>query len=140
ARTQMHEYERIGSRDALGDRLDVGDDTGGGVGVREEDDLGAPHLLELRSNLVGVGRLAPPVAKMGELAAVDLRLRREALAEEAVRDDEDRVARRAEVLETVFHAAGARRGQVDDVVLRAEPLLQPLGYALEGAAEVGRSV
>jgi hypothetical protein len=108
--------------------------------VRQEDDLRAAHLLEVRPHLVGIRGFAPGVAEMRELAAVDLGLRGEALPEEAVRDHEHRIARRDEVLEDRLHRPRARRGQVDDLVLRAKDLLQPLGHALERAAEVRRAV
>jgi hypothetical protein len=108
--------------------------------VREEDDLRPAHVLEPGTDLIGIRRLAPGVAEVRELAAVDLRLRGESLAEEAMRDHEHRIARRYEVLEDRLHRARSRRGQMDDVVLRAEDLLQPLGHALERAAEVRRAV
>jgi hypothetical protein len=63
----------------------------------QEDDLGAPHLVQLLPHLVGGRALAPLTAEVDDLAAVRARDGSPALSKVAVRDDQDGVARRAEV-------------------------------------------
>jgi hypothetical protein len=75
-----------------------------------------------------------------QLTAVHVGLGGKTLSEETVRDDEDRIAGRAEVLEGGLHRAGAGRRELDDLVLRAEDLLKALGDPLQRAPEVRRAV
>jgi hypothetical protein len=136
ARDRVDGHERARALEPLGDRANVGDDTGRRLRVREEDDFRAAHLRELLADLLGVRSLAPGIAQVHEVAAVCARDRRPALAEVAVRDDEDPVAGRAEVGHGAVERSRTGGGVEEDVVLGAEDLVEALEHPRQDRAEL----
>ena len=107
-----------------GERLDVGDDAGRGLGVGEEDGLRAADLGEPRGEVVRRSASRPTrsasvldlaAVAVGELAAS---ARRSAPAETTT----TRLAGRAEVRDRRLHRAGARAGEEEHVGRGAEDL------------------
>ncbi len=125
--------------DLLLDRTHVGDDAGRGVGLLAEDELDA-GFAHRGAHLGGVGSLAPLVADRLHIEAVVLADRDPALAEGAVADDGDAVARRAEVRDRRLHRARAGGGEEQHVRAGAVDVAQPAERPFVDRAEVGAAV
>ena len=80
--------------------------------------ISAPDLAHRRAHLAGVGRLAPLVADRLHVEAVLLADRDPTLAERAVTDDGDLVARRTKVRDGRLHRARAGRSEEEHVGAR----------------------
>ena len=107
ARDGVDDDERAGlARDAR-ERLDVGDDACGRLGMHEHCEL-SPRLLEPRAQVLGTRRLSPCVAKLLDVCAVRGRERRPAVAERTGGDDEDALSRREEVHDRRLERTGSR--------------------------------
>src|SRR5215210_3651845 len=91
--------------------------------MREEDG-GGFSFAQPRGGLPGSGNLPPAVTKVIDLGAVGLGDGSPALTEVAGRDDQDGLARRAEVRDRRLHRAGARAPEEQHFLLRAENLPQ----------------
>ena len=138
ARDRVDDDERAGRPRGGGERLEVGDDAGGGLGVRQEDGLRAAELLEAGGEVVRARRLAPLVLDGLDVGAVGGGELLPALAERAGGDDDHAVAGRAEVRDGGLHRAGAGAGEEQDVVRGAAHLREPL-EASRGRAPCSRA-
>ena len=140
ARDRVDDDVRTARPRDCGERLHVGDDSGRRLGVGQEDGAGAARVA--RASRRGRRRTAPlPTRSDGlDLAAVALGELDPALAEAPGGDDDDPVARRAEVRDRRLHRARAGRREQEHVGRRAEDLLQPLQALGVDRAEVGAAV
>src|SRR5439155_1523837 len=84
-------------------------------------------LRELVANEVGLDGAAVRDVHTTRVDAVGLADRREALAEGAAAEDEDLLAGRQRVRDRRLHAAGPGGGEHEDVLLRAEEVLERAG-------------
>ena len=129
--------------DDLADLLQWIEDTGRGLVVLEHDGLRAVLALllrELLANELGVDRAAERDVDAASVNAVGLADRIEALAERAVDEDERSVATRQRVRDRGFHRAGARRGERENVTLRAQEVLQRARERGQQRGELGAAV
>ena len=102
----------------------------------DDDDL-RTRLVETRAKVVRLRCLPPGVPKLVDVGAVSAAaMLAPALAERAGRDDEHALARRQQVHDGRLERRRARRGEEEDVVLRAAHLLQAGERAEHELAEV----
>ena len=119
-----------------GQRLEVADDAGRGLRMREENRLRAGELLQTAGEVVGVRNLAPGVLEGLHLRPVGRCDRAPALTEVAGGDDEHAFTGRAEVRDRGLHRAGARRREQQHLALRAEDFSQAREGALVHRLEI----
>ena len=140
ARDRVDDDERAGRPRGGGERLEVDDDAGGRLGMRQEDGLRTAELLEAGGEVVRARRLAPLVLDGLDVGAVRRRELLPALAERAGGDDDHAVAGRAEVRDGRLHRPGAGAGEEQDVVRGAAHLPEPLERLAEELLVVGPAV
>ena len=121
------------------DRGEIGDGAGRALVVRDED---GPvfRRSEPLGDGIGIGRRAPL-----DVEPVDAQAHRggdlaKTLAELALHDDEDALARRRHVDERRLHGAGARGGHHEDLALRAEERPREALDLLVGGVELGAAM
>ena len=119
--------------------LEVADDAGGRLGVDEEHGAGAT-LVERRAEILRLRGLAPGVRERDDIAPERARHRLPALAELALRDGEDALARREQVHDRGLERTGPRGGEDEHLALRPEHRAKPLLGEREHLGEVRRAV
>jgi hypothetical protein len=97
-------------------------------------------LLEGRAKVVRSRRLPPGVGERDDVAAERPAHCLPALAELALRDGEDALARREDVDDRRLERAGSRRREDEHLVLRTEHRPESLLREREDLGEVGRAV
>ena len=140
ARDGVDDAERAVLVHGRRDRLQVADDTGRGLRVRYENGLRAAELREARGDVVWGRNLSPGVLERLELGAICRSDRLPALPEVAGGDDEDPLARRAQVRDCRLHRAGSRGAEEQHVPLGAEDIAQAHEGALIDRFEIGSAV
>ena len=100
----------------------------------------AAALGECFPQVVGLRGIAPRVSQRHDVAAECPSHRLPPLAELALRDGEDALARREQVDDRRLERSGAGRREHEDLVLRPVHLAQPFLREAEDLREVGRAV
>ena len=116
ARHRVDDDERARVVRDLRERLDVGDDAGGGLRVNEEHGA-RTGLFESGANVLGARRLPPRVPELVDVDVVRPRQRRPPLPELARHDREDALSRREQVDDGRLECGRPGGGEEENVVL-----------------------
>jgi len=137
---RVNDEDRVGLFDDIGHRLDVGNDTGRGLVLRDENSLRIRACLQGGLHLGGRYRRAPGYCDNMRDRAVDRAQFGPPLAEFTTLDGNDPISRRYDIHDSRFHTGRARADERKNIIGRLEHIAQSVQRLFQDLLELRGAV